>query len=630
MAAPSTGRRRQTGRRGALGSPKPARSGTDGRIRLLRLAFVVFLVLVGGKAVALASSSQHLAKYAVDQQTAEVPLPAPRGSILDRNGDELAVGKPQQTVFATPYLLDDPRAAADELCDALQINRRRKREQVEKALVAAVKHDLGFCYVARKVDPEYAKAAVGLGIPGVGSYAEEKRMYPLKGTAAQVVGFAGTDNEGLAGIELVYDEQLSGKPGSETVVQRPCRAHPADRAPEAAGLRLGRPPHARQRDPVHRRGRAREDRPQHRRQVRDGHRDGPAHRRGPRHGQRHRRGVPRVRQGQGGGQEPLHHRRATSPGSIFKVVTISGALADGTVTPEQKFTLPPSIWVSDREINESHPRGTVTYSVGEILQWSSNVGAVTIGQEMGQEDLYKWEKAFGFGDLTGIDFPGESGGIVKPPEDWWESSIGNIPMGQGIAVTAMQMTSAFSTVAYNGWQVKPRLVAQVGTEVYDTVEKHRVLPGKVARQVREMLRVAVDEGTGTKARIPGYDVAGKTGTAEMALADGSGYAKGIYTASFVGMAPADHPRLVVLVRGQRDPHVRRRRRCSGGQEDHAVRAPAPGDRAVSEGPAGASERRGGLLESAPMKLSELVQGVSGATVRGDPGHRDPGSRLPHA
>ncbi len=158
----------------------------------------------------------------------------------------------------------------------------------------------------------------------------------------------------------------------------------------------------------------------------------------------------------------------------------------------------------------------------------------------------------------------------------------------------------------------------MGTDVYDTVEKQRVLPGKVARQVREMLQVAVEEGTGTEARIPGYDVAGKTGTAEMALSDGSGYAKGVYTASFVGMAPADHPRLVVLVAVERDPHVRRRRRRAGGQEDHAVLAAAPGDRAVNEGEDAASERPGGLLESAPMKLSELVQGVSGATVRGDP------------
>ena len=140
--------------------------------------------------------------------------------------------------------------------------------------------------------------------------------------------------------------------------------------------------------------------------------------------------------------------------------------------------------------------------------------------------------------------PARSAGIVHPVEEWSDSSIGNIPMGQGIAVTPIQMASAFSAVANNGWQVKPRLVAQVGATVYDKVEKHRVIPGKVAREVREMLALAVDKGTGTEAQIPGYEVAGKTGTAEMAVP--GGYAKGVYVASFVGMVPADHPRLVVL------------------------------------------------------------------------------------
>ncbi len=148
-------------------------------------------------------------------------LPAHRGSILDRNGNELAVGKPQQTVYADPHLLDDPRAAADELCDALQINRRKERRAVEEALVTGKKHKRWFAYVARKVDPELAKAAVALDLPGVGSYEEERRTYPLKGTAAQVLGFAGTENKGLAGIELLFDEELSGRAGSETIVRDP-------------------------------------------------------------------------------------------------------------------------------------------------------------------------------------------------------------------------------------------------------------------------------------------------------------------------------------------------------------------------------------------------------------------------
>jgi cell division protein FtsI/penicillin-binding protein 2 len=193
------------------------------------------------------------------------------------------------------------------------------------------------------------------------------------------------------------------------------------------------------------------------------------------------------------------------------------------------------------------------YSVREIMQHSSNVGAYRIAKEMGKDGLYRWVKAFGFGEKTGIEFPVESEGIVHPVKEWSGSSIGNIPMGQGVAATAIQMASAFSTVAYNGWQVKPRLVAQVGTEVYDTVEKHRVIPAKVARQVRDMLRLAVEEGTGETAKIPGYDVAGKTGTAEIALTDRPGYAKGVYTSSFIGMVPADRPRLVVLVTVESTP-----------------------------------------------------------------------------
>jgi cell division protein FtsI/penicillin-binding protein 2 len=544
MAAPSTGRPRPARRRGGLlGSPKAARKGVDGRIRLLRFAFLVFLVLVGGKAVALASSSQHLTKIALDQQTVEHVLPAHRGSILDRNGDELAVGKPAQTVYATPYLLDDPRAAADELCDALQIERKRKRRAIEKLLSD---EKSGFAYVARKVPPDLARAAVDLGLPGVGSYAEEERTYPLKGTAAQVIGFAGTDNQGLAGVELMYDEELSGEAGRETVVRDPAGHslktvdYVEPESGENVRLTLDREIQYYAEDVLEKAARS------------TGAKSATGIVMDPRTGEIlvmasvTREGF----KGFGKGDQDAEKNRAVTdvyePGSIFKLVTISGALADGLVTPETAFDLPPSIWVADREINESHPRGAIRYSVKEILQWSSNVGAVKIGMLMERGGLSKWVEAFGFGEPTGIDFPGESGGIVLPVEQWSGSSIGNIPMGQGIAVTAIQMVSAFSAVANDGVQVQPRLVAQVGTAVHDDVDQHRVIPAKVARQVRKMLQTAVDKGTGTKARIPGYEVAGKTGTAEIALPDGGGYAKGIYVASFVGMAPADHPRLVVL------------------------------------------------------------------------------------
>ncbi len=548
MTGSSTGRRRPARRRGGglSGLPRAVgggAAGVDGRIRLLRFVFIVFLVLVGGKAVALASSSQHLTRIALQQQTAEIVLPAHRGAILDRNGHELAVGKPQQTVYATPYLLDDPKAAAGELCDALQINRRRDRRDVREAL--ADKKG-GFAYVARKVDPDLAGAALALDLPGVGSYAEEERTYPMKGSAGQVLGLAGVDNEGVAGIEYLYDKQLSGVAGSETIVRDPAgralKTIRENQPSSGADVRLTLDSAIQyEAENVLERTVRRSYAKAATAIVMD-----------PRTGEIFAMANVTKEGFHGYGKDPEADRNRAvmnqfEPGSIFKLVTISGALADGLVTPETKFTLPPTMTLYDVTINDSHPRGTVTYSVREILQWSSNVGAVTIGRKMGQRGLLKWMDAFGFGKPTGVQWPGEATGTVPRADQWSGTSIVNIPMGQGIAVTPIQMAAAFSAVANNGMAVKPRLVSQVGTKLYDTVEKHRVITSSVARKVRSMLATAVADGTGTKAQIPGYEVAGKTGTAEIALPNGGGYAKGVYVASFVGMVPADHPRLVVLV-----------------------------------------------------------------------------------
>ena len=261
--------------------------------------------------------------------------------------------------------------------------------------------------------------------------------------------------------------------------------------------------------------------------------------------------VPRVKDNVFGRDPAADRNRAVTdafePGSIFKLVTISGALADGLVRPASKFTLPPTLRVADRTIHEAETRGTVTFTVKQIIQHSSNIGAVKIGMRMGREGLLKWMDEFGFGSRTSIAFPGESAGIVPPGDAWSGSSIANIPLGQGIAVTPLQITAAFATVANDGVAVKPQLVMQVGTKVAEAAPEHEVIPASTARQVRKMLLAAVQDGTGTNARIPGYDVAGKTGTAQKPLPDGSGYSNSAYVASFVGMVPAAHPRLVVMV-----------------------------------------------------------------------------------
>ena len=553
MATGASGRRRATGRRGgglrslrgvaARGGGIAGGRGVDGRIRLLRFVFIVFLVLVGGKAVALASSSENLTRIALQQQMASVVLPAHRGDILDRNGRELAVGKPAQTVFATPYLLDDHKAAARALCAALKITKKPEIRALEKALALP---GSGFAYVARIVDPALAKAALALDLPGVGAYAEEERSYPMRGSAAQVLGFAGVDGDGLAGVEMEYDEQLSGVAGSEVIVRDPAghTLRTVRDTPPTSGetVRLTLDEDIQY---------TAEDVLEH--TVRSSLATAAtAIVMDPRSGEiLAMANVPKVKDNAFGREPAFDRNRCVTdiyePGSIFKLVTVSGALADGLVKPTTRFTLASSLTLYDRTINESHARGTVTYSVREILQWSSNVGAVTIGMKMGKQRLLKWMDAFGFAKPTGVDFPGEAAGIVPPADQWSGTTIANIPMGQGIAVTPMQMAVAFSTVANNGVAVKPPLMAQVGDTVYDDVEKHRVISAKVARDVRSMLATAVAEGTGTEAQIPGYVVAGKTGTAEKALPNGGGYSQTDYVASFIGMVPADHPRLVVLV-----------------------------------------------------------------------------------
>ena len=560
MAARSAGRRRAGGRRGGRlrGLPRAVvrgggvrgGSGVDGRIRLLRFFFVVFLVLIGGRAVALASSSDNLTRIALEQHTRTVTLPAHRGAIVDRNGQELAVGKPQQTVYATPYLLEHPKRAAWALCDALQIHRKKERRRVIALLSDGAS---GFAYVARKVDPQLARVALALDLPGVGAYEEEARTYPMSGSLAQVIGATDVDNKGIAGMEAQYEDELSGEPGSEVVVRDPVghtlrtvrQTQPV--AGEDVRLTIDEEIQYVAEDVLGRTVRSSSAKAAVC-VVMD-----------PRSGEvLAMANVPKVKDNDFSRNAAAQPNRAVTdafePGSIFKLVTISGALADGLVKPSTKFTLPPTLQVADRTIHEAEERGTVTFSVKEIIQHSSNIGAVKIGMRMGKEGLLRWMEEYGFGSTTGIEFPHESSGIVPPGDQWSGSSIANIPMGHGIAVTALQITQAFATVANDGLAVPPRLVAQVGTRVNEASAARRVISAATARQVRKMLFAAVEEGTGTKARIPGYEVGGKTGTAQKPLPDGSGYSKSNYIASFVGMAPADHPRLVVMVAVD-EPHA---------------------------------------------------------------------------
>jgi cell division protein FtsI/penicillin-binding protein 2 len=234
------------------------------------------------------------------------------------------------------------------------------------------------------------------------------------------------------------------------------------------------------------------------------------------------------------------------PGSTYKLVTVAGALSEQLVSPESTFTLPYGIRVADRVVHDAEPRGTETMSVAQILSRSSNVGAITLAQLLGRDRLSRWISRFGFGHTTGIDFPGESPGIVLPPERWSGSTIGNVPIGQGIAVTAIQMASAYAAVANGGVWTRPHLVDRVVGVPRRRPVRRRIVSSETAAQLNTMLRLVVTEGTGTLAAVPGYVVAGKTGTAAKPDPTG-GYSDTRYVASFVGFVPATKPRLVILV-----------------------------------------------------------------------------------
>jgi cell division protein FtsI/penicillin-binding protein 2 len=252
------------------------------------------------------------------------------------------------------------------------------------------------------------------------------------------------------------------------------------------------------------------------------------------------------------GQQPtdvVRNRAVTDtyePGSTFKVVTVAGALEEGLVNPSTAFTLPYSIQVADRVIHDAEERGTERLTVAQILSRSSNVGAITLALSLERSRLAKWIDRFGFGHTTGVDFPGETHGIVLPPEKWTGSTIGNVPIGQGIAVTPIQMAAAYGAIANGGVWLQPHLVGRIEGDRPVQPEERRVLSERTAGQLTRMLRGVVEEGSGTFAQIPGYRVAGKTGTAAKPDADG-GYSETRYVASFVGFAPASDPRVVVLV-----------------------------------------------------------------------------------
>lgn len=511
------------------------------RIRLLLAIFVLSFAALVARAFWLQGvEAARFTTLAERQHRESTAIPAGRGTIFDRTGVQLALGEQTTTVYADPQQVKNPKAVALAASATLGVD----GNTLYPALLD--KHSR-FVYVQRFADPARAAVLLKKKLAGVFSYPEERRFYPQHGVAAPLIGYAGVDNKGLNGLEFEYNRKLAGHPGRQTIVR-----DPAGRAIDV----LSSSPAQSGSDvftTIDHTIQANAEQVLRETIAKWGGKAATAVVLDPATGD-----VLAMAQAPGYDANDTGHVRTDrlrnravtdtyEPGSTFKLVTVTGALSEGLVKPTTTFTLPPCIQVANYCIHDAEQRATVTYSVAQILKYSSNVGAITLAEKLGAAGLARWVDRFGFGKQTGIDYPGESPGLVLPLDQWSGSTIGNVPIGQGIAVTPIQMASVYAAVANGGVWVQPHLVSRAGGRAPEHWRRRRIMSPAVDAQVKQMLTgVTQVGGTGTEAAIPGYTVAGKTGTAQKPDGHG-GYSDTKFVASFVGMVPASKPRLVVLV-----------------------------------------------------------------------------------
>jgi len=486
----------------------------------------------------------HYQGKARRQQQTVVELDPPRGTIYDARGRELAVSVQVESAWADPADLDDPAATAQALAPILETD--------SQALARRLGRDGNFVWLARKLDPQVSAAIRRLRLRGIHFLPESKRCYPMRELAAQILGYVGTDNKGLAGLELLYDREVAGRPGRRTLLRDARRGTVI-----APGLASAEP------EPGHDLYLTLDSTIQHI-VERELARAVALHRAksasmvllDPASGAvLAMASYPPFDPNRYSAYPPaLWRNRAImdsyEPGSTFKVVTAAAALGAGLVHPDDVFDCEMGgITLLGIRIRDHKPYGRLTFA--DVIAKSSNVGVIKTALLLGDERLYHMIRALGFGRPTGIDLPGENGGILAPVKSWRPLTKAYVSFGQGISVTPLQLARAVAAVANDGRLVTPYVVAAVGSG--DAIERRHPDPAAApqaidpatTRVLRTLLERVVTVGTGKSAAILGYPVAGKTGTAQKPGI--GGYAHHDYVPSFVGYAPADHPAVVGIV-----------------------------------------------------------------------------------
>lgn len=518
------------------------------RIYFLFILFVMVFILIVYRLVSIqyvyASKYKNYAEF---QHKDEFIVNSKRGKILDRNEIELATSLIEKTVYANPKLVISPDREAEALSGILDLDKNSIVTKLENK-------NLGFVYIKRQISSETAELISDLNLPGIYIQNEIKRYYPQNDLAASVIGFTGLDNNGLNGIELQYEKYLRGIdgkyviekdvygniiPGSNNNYTAPIDGRDivltidsqiqyitqeklkevatAYNALRAIAVVIN-----------------------------------------PQTGEIYAMaGYPGFDLNNYQNFETQLYKNlgdsfTYEPGSTFKIVNISSAIDNNCVSYNQTFDLPPYIKVSDKIIKELFRTYSVKYTTGEIIKYSSNIGAVTVALSMGEKIFWESIKKYGFGQPTGIDLPGEEAGLFSNYKDWSGSTIGTLAIGQGISVTPLQLVRAACVIANGGYLVTPNVVKEIRfqngiTEIPPKKEKIRIIKEITANEVKDMMLSCVEDGTGKRAQIEGIKVCGKTGTAQKANQNGIGYTEDRSITSFLGFAPYENPQVAIII-----------------------------------------------------------------------------------
>lgn len=512
------------------------------------IVMITLLVLVVGRLALLQGVDGAAYANAAEQDRLRTyPVAALRGEVLDRTGRPFAYTVEASRVVADPTVVDDPDVTAEALTALLDVP--------APELAGKLSQNSRYVVLATQISPETVDAIEALELPGILFEDDPVRLYPAGAVGGQVVGFVGREGAGLAGIEQTFDDELSGTPGERTVEVgsggNPIPSGIDESTPAVDGSTVQLTLDQDLQYVMEQR-------------LAEACGDGATTRASA--------VVLDVQTGEvvAMGSCPGYDPGAYSstdpdllgnpivsdvfePGSVMKAVTLAAALEEGVATPDTVLTVNGNIQAGDTTVTDAHDHPPIDWTVTGILAKSSNVGTIMLAREVGDETLEQYMRAFGIGSTTGIELPGESAGIFEASSEWTASRAANVPIGQGVSVTTLQMASMYQTIANGGVRIEPRLVSSVtgpdgrATPVAEP-ERTRVISEATAADMAYMLEAVVgDGGTAPLAAVEGFRVAGKTGTAQRANPACNCYEGGGYVTTFVGFAPADEPRYVVAV-----------------------------------------------------------------------------------